>query len=81
MYESDLKNAIAKEIESGYERLYKRSLPAFLKTVELDELNIRARTALDKDATTGKGLLPLGNMSKGKPRRYLVSHVIDFLAG
>ena len=69
-----------RNLESGYSRIFGRTLPAVLMSNEIVALNIRPKFALDRDAINGVGLKPLSKKgAKGKPRKYLVTDAINYL--
>jgi len=72
---------IMRELEIGHQRIFQRPLPPFLTTAKLVALDIRPKSSLDKDNVNRVGLLPLPGGKKGKPRKYALSKILDYLAG
>ena len=57
------------------------ALPAVLTSSDIERLGIRSTDSLAKDANRGTGLLPLPGKKRGRLRKYLSTHVIDFALG
>lgn len=77
----ELEQKIQAELAAGYQRIFAKPLPAILDSGEIENLGVRPGTSLDKDVAHGIGLQPLpGSGGKGRPRKYLLSHVVAHLA-